>query len=160
MTKHLPAHTQRLAQLVNRPGGLTAEEAVTAAEQSLASLRDRGLSDIAETIRAMQAVAAAIAPDGSDDGAAELYRRSDSLIGIAGVFGRAGLSDVALSLCTLIERLQWARRWDCGAIKLHLDSMRLLSADGVNPAHVEMIGTALRQVVDRLQPPAGAARIN
>ncbi len=160
MMKHLPEHTRRTAQLVNRPGGMTVQDAVSAAEQSIAGLRDRGLADMAQTICGMQAIAVEIGPDGDDERANELYRESNSLIGVAGVFSRAGLGDVAMSLCTLIERLLLARQWDATAVKLHLDSLRLLSGEGISPAQMSVIGTALRQVVDRLQPATMPARLS
>lgn len=154
MTKPLPVHTRRLAQLVNRPGGLTVNEAVAAAETSLAGLRSRGELDTAATIAQMQALAIGLEPR-----ADELYRMSNSLIGIGGVFGWHAISDVAQSLCTLIERLRLNRHWDENAIKLHVDSLRLLSQNAIPADQVTTIGHALRQVVDRVQPgkPAGPA---
>ena len=104
MTKQLPAHTKRLAQLINQPGGITAQEAVAAAEQQLEGLRERGLSDITATIRAVQALASGLPPEELEARGNELYRMSNSLIGVAGVFGKSGVGDVALSFCTLIER--------------------------------------------------------
>ena len=67
MTKHLPLHTRRIAQLVNRPGGLTAEEAVVAAERNLAALHAGGVSEIAATIGQMQAIGRALR-GGMDNG--------------------------------------------------------------------------------------------
>jgi hypothetical protein len=159
MTKPVPAHTKRIAQLVNRPGGITATEAVAAAEQSLEGLRDRGLSEIAETIDRMFGIAKEIGRGPDTNRAGELYSQSNSLVGVAGVFGKNGLGEVALSLCTLIERLLLAKSWDGLAIQLHLDSMRLLAATSMGKSEVSAIGDALRHVVDRLpsKPVAGRA---
>ena len=77
---------------------------------------------------------------------------SNGLVGIAGVFGAAGLGGIALSLCTLIDRQQQTGVWDVEAVQLHLDSLRLLSETTVGEAEMVAIGTALRQVVDRLRP--------
>jgi hypothetical protein len=150
MMKPVPMHTKRIAQLVMRPGGITATEAVAAAEQSLEGLRDRGLSEIAETIDRMFGVAKEFGPNQDPHRAGELYTLSNSLVGVAGVFGKNGLGDVALSLCTLIERLLLAKCWDGQAVQLHLDSMRLLAATSMSRLEVSAIGDALRQVVDRL----------
>ena len=160
MTKHLPAHTRRLAQLVNQPGGITAQEAVAAAEQQLESLRERGLSDITATIQAVQALAGSLQPEELAARGNELYRMSNSLIGVAGVFGKGGVGDVALSFCTLIERMTLAQHWDRNAIQAHLDSLRLLSQDGVTQQEVVTIRAALRQVVDRLKPAVPPVRLN
>ena len=152
MMKQLPAHTRRLAQLVLQPGGITAQEAVAAAERQLEGLRERGLSDITATIHAVQALASGLPTEELQARGDELYRMSNSLIGIAGVFGKGGVGDVALSFCTLIERMKLARHWDRNAIQAHLDSLRLLSQDGVTQEDVVTIRAALKQVVDRLKP--------
>jgi hypothetical protein len=150
MMKPVPVHTKRIAQLVMRPGGITATEAVAAAEQSLEGLRDRGLSEIAETIDRMFVLANEMGLTQDPHRAGELYTLSNSLVGVAGVFGKSGLGDVALSLCTLIERLLLGKCSDGQAIQLHLDSMRLLAATSMSKLEVSAIGNALRQVVDRL----------
>lgn len=160
MTKRLPEHTRRMAQLVNQPGGITAEEAVASAEQRLEGLRDRGLSDIADTIARIHLVGAGLRQQWTEAGCGELYRSSNSLIGIAGLFGKAGLGDVARSLCTLVERSRAAREWDHAAVQSHIDSLRLLSGTAVSPAQVAMVAAALRQLVDRLQPPKAPGRLN
>ncbi len=150
MKKPLPPHSRRLAQLVLRPGGITASEAVAAAELKLEGLRDRGLSEIAATISRMQALAFAIPPNCPKQQGNELYVLSNSLVGIAGVFGKDGLGSMALSLCTLIERLLLAQRWDKPAVALHLDSMRLLCENTISAAELATIESALEQVVKRV----------
>lgn len=154
MRESLPSHTKRLAQLVLRPGGITADEAVAAAEQSLEGLRDRGMSEMAATLGRMNALAAELAPGDAAGRGSEVYTLSNSLVGIAGVFGRGGLGEIALSLCTLVERLLLAGRWDAQAVRLHLDTMRLLLDGTVSEAEMRTIGAALRQVVDRVRVPA------
>ena len=137
---------------------MTAEEAVTAAEQRLEGLRGRFLSDTAATIRAMHVLGSEIDPGPDETRAHELYRLSNSLVGVAGLFGNAGLSDVALSLCTLVERLLLARRWDRSAVQLHLDSLRLLSRDSVGQAEAATVCAALKQVVARPRSTTGAGQ--
>ena len=160
MTKQIPAHTKRIAQLVLRPGGITASEAVTAAERSLDGLRERGLSEITETIKHMYEAAEVLTLGLDERGARELYTLSNTLVGVAGVFGKQGLGDVALSLCTLVERLLLAKRWDVQSVRLHLDSMRLLADNSLSAAEVSRIGVALRQVVDRLQSVRPQSNLN
>ena len=159
MTKPLPLHTKRLAQLVHRPGGITATEAVAAAEQRLEGLRDRGLSEISSTLSRMQDLATDIAAGRADRQGSDLYTLSNSLIGVAGVFGKGGLGEIALSLCTLIERLLLVGRWDAQAVQLHLQSMHL-AENGVSDLEMKTIGTALRQVVDRVRPLAAQRQVN
>ena len=157
MTKLVPEHTRRLAQLVNRPGGLTVDEAVSSAEQSIVGLRDRGLATIADTFRAMQAIAGE-QTSFDEQRCRRLYQMSNSLVGVAGVFGKGGLGEVALSLCTLLEFALLTRHWDGDAIRLHLDSLRLLSCNDVSEVEVTTINAALRQVVERLRKPSNLSR--
>ncbi len=152
MMKRPSKHTRQLSELLHRPGGITADEAVTAAEQRLDGLRDRGLSDIAATIHDMVVLGSEIDVGPDEKASRELYRLSNSLVGVAGVFGKGELGDVSLSLCTLIERLLLARRWDRDAVQLHLNSLRLLSQDGISPVQTATVIAALRQVVDRARP--------
>ena len=160
MTKPLPAHTKRLANLVLRPGGITMNEAVAAAEQRLDGLRERGLSEMAATMDRMRMTASGVRPGADDRQGRELYTLSNSLVGVAGVFGKDGVGEIALSLCTLIERLLLAGQWDAAAVRLHLDSMRLLAETSVSVQEMATIGQALRQVVDRLRPPPPPGRLN
>ena len=160
MKKPVPAHTRRIAQLVMRPGGITVTEAVTAAEQSLDKLRDRGLAEISSTIERMSAAATELALGLDESRAGELYTLSNSLIGVAGVFGKDGLGEIALRLCTLIEMSLLAKRWDSQSVRLHVDSLRLLADNNLSPAEVAKIGSALRQVVDRLQSPRQPVSLN
>jgi hypothetical protein len=143
----LPPHTKRLAQLVNRPGGLTVNEAVAAAEGELIKLRDRGLSEIDETIGAMQKIADAFTQTQAKSAREELYSHANFLIGVGGVFERTDIGEVARSLCALMEVLMVSGSWDRAAVQLHLDSLRLASREDVSRAETEMVTAALRQVV-------------
>ncbi len=149
----LPLHTRRLAGLVNQPGGITVSEAVAAAETNLATIRDRGLEEITAIMLRIQALGESlrVTPDAALQ--MELYKASNSLVGIAGVFGLGGLGEVAFSLCNLLDRLRATGLWSFPSVRIHLDSMRLAQAGTLSEAEMTAIGAALRQVVDRVPPP-------
>ena len=147
---NLPLHTRRLAGLVNRPGGITASEAVAAAETNLATIRDRGMEEITATMARILVLGETLRRAGDPALQAELYAASNSLVGIAGVFGLGPLGEIAFSLCNLIDRLRAAGLWSSASVQIHLDSMRLAQAGALSPAEVASIGAALRQVVERV----------
>ncbi len=153
MSVNLPLHTRRMAGLVNRPGGITVSEAVTAAEANLETLRSRGLEEMAAAMARMQAIGEGLkaGPDPAEQ--AELYNLSNFLVGVSGVFGFGGLGEVAFSLCTLLDRMRMSATWSMPSIQIHLDSLRLAYAGNLQGAEMAAVGAALRQVVDRV--PAG-----
>ena len=150
MPINLPLHTRRMAGLVNRPGGITVSEAVMAAEANLETLRDRGLEEIATTVTQMQAIGDTLKAGPDAAGQAELYKLSNFLVGVAGVFGFPGVGEVSFSLCSLLDRLRTSGAWSMPSVRIHLDSLRLVYAGNLQGGELAAISTALRQVVDRI----------
>ncbi len=150
MSINLPLHTRRLAGLVNRPGGITVSEAVVAAEANLETLRDRGVEEIAAAVTRLLAIGDGLKPVADPAEQAELYKLSNFLVGVSGVFGLACVGEVAFSLCSLLDRLRTAGMWSVPSVRIHLDSLRLAHGGNLQPGEMAAIGTALRQVVDRI----------
>lgn len=141
----------RLARLVQGPGGLAAEEAVRAADAGLERIRDDVVREIAAVVARMQALGAAL-EGGPDEGALRsLYGLANSVVGMAGVFGMAPLGEVCFSLCELIDRMAVRQRWEPAAVRVHLDSIGLLrpGAPAGERGHEEIVA-ALRRVVERV----------
>ena len=147
---NLPLHTRRLAGLVNRPGGITASEAVAAAESNLATIRDRGLDEITAIMARIMALGDTLRTACDPAVQADLYAASNSLVGIAGVFGFGPLGEIAFSLCNLLDRLRAAGIWSMASVQIHLDSMRLAQTGTLGATEVAAINAALRQVVERI----------
>jgi chemotaxis protein histidine kinase CheA len=149
-TPRIPAHTRRLAGLVHRPGGLTEDEAVSAADANLETIRERTLQRMDGTLQLMDAIGRTLEAGIDRQALEELYAHSNTIVGVAGVFGMGGLSAVAYSLCELIDRMRTSRTWNAQAVSVHLDSLRLMRASG--PGHEENreMQAALRRLVDRV----------
>lgn len=130
----LPAHTMRWAGLVSRPGGVCAAEASAAAERSLVQMRGGALERIGATLRHMQTLAG----PGLATHWAELYRLANTLVGTAGAFGLGSLAAVALRLCAMIDRAPPAPQ-GLTAARLHVDSLRLVHAGGLDDAQARAI---------------------
>lgn len=146
----VPGHTSRLASLVNRPGGLTEDEAVSAATANLEGMRERTLIEIDATLQRMQAIGAALAAEPDPAALDALYGSSHTLIGVAGTFGLGGLSAVAYSLCELIDRMRTSRTWNPLAVRVHLDSLRLMQVAGPGERDGWQVRDALRAMVERV----------
>jgi hypothetical protein len=144
-----------------QPGGMTANEAVRAAEAKLGAIRERGLVEVAAMLARMGAIGLALNAGPDRTLAQELYRISNSLVGIAGVFGLGALGDVAFSLCTLLDRSLASGQWNMRPVQLHLDSLRLMQGSGLSVETVRAIGAALGQVAGRVPelPPAAGQSI-
>ncbi len=154
-TARMPAHTRRLAGLVHRPGGLTEDEAVEAADANLETIRERTLQLMDGTLQQMQGIGRTLA-DGSNQAALEeLYTHSNTIVGVAGVFGMGGLSAVAYSLCELIDRMRTSRTWNAQAVNVHLDSLRLMRMAGPGATENPEMQSALRRLVDRVPSTPG-----
>lgn len=153
MSVNLPLHTRRMAGLVNRPGGITVSEAVTAAEANLAGLRGRGLEEITTTLERIAVIGDALKAGPDEALQAELYTLGNFLVGVAGVFGMGGLGEVAFSLCSLLDRLRGAGWWSLPSLQIHLDSLKLVHAGNLQGPDLAAIGAALRKVVERVPTP-------
>ena len=149
MASSLPNHTRRLAELVHRPGGLTATEAVEAAELRLETIREASLKELAAMVEAMVLMGQELSKAWSTATCEKLYETSNSVVGIAGVFGVPELGEVALSLCTLLDRQTMAGSWNAAAVDLHLNSLRLICHTGAAVSNRPVID-ALHQVVARV----------
>lgn len=106
----------RLVKMLTAPGGIKAEDAIAKATLAVESIRE-------ESMVALDAKLTQLA-----DGAGDLdacYVLSNEIFAEAGVFGLDELSEVALRLCKLLMSSQ-AASLPPDAIKVHVDSMRLL----------------------------------
>lgn len=149
MAGSLPNHTRRMAELVNRPGGLTAREAVSSAELRLETIRESSLKELATMVDDMISMGDELSRVTCVMTSQKLYATSNSIVGIAGVFGMPELGEVALSLCTLLDRQSLAGTWHKGAVELHLNSLRLMCQGGATTLNRSVI-QALHQVVVRI----------
>jgi hypothetical protein len=150
----IPAHTKRLANKVNQPGGLTEEEAVTAATANLETLRDRTQHELDATVQLIRTIGQGLQSPPDPKSVRELYSLSNSVVAIAGVYGMGGLSAVAYSLCELIDRLRTSRTWNSSAVQVHIDSLLLMQGSGPGKQEELEVQHALRLVLERVPVPS------
>ena len=124
----------RLAELAGRPGGMTRDEAVSAAVESLESMRVQADREIRKAIAAMEDIA--IVGGALDAGKmAAVLRHADQVVTLAGMFGYTPLDTAARSLCDLADGLTRAGVFERAPIAVHVQTMHLLAPGSVNLSH-------------------------
>ncbi len=131
----------RIGRLLRQPGGLSAAQAVAAAQAQLAVAGHESLARVDELLQQMQI-------SGSERAhAGPLSVRVDEVAGLAGLCDLPALAGAAYSLRELIDRCTRAGRWNSDAVSAHLDSMRAIRMCADN---AESAVAALRSLVDRV----------
>ena len=150
--------TAPLAALIHQPGGLTANEAVKAANANVEELKFYAATEIGKLVSdLMTAGAACLAindPAARGTVLQQIYGLSNTIVGVAAPFGLKGLGMVAYSLCDLVDRLRSAGQWNAPAVRIHLDGMRLMHEAPQAEAEVEVIRSALSVMVERFSIPS------
>jgi hypothetical protein len=142
----------RLAELAARSGGMTRDDAVSAAAASMESMR----GDADGAIRAAIAALEKIVLDGrtSNHLAANqmsaILKHADQVVTLAGTFGYASLDAAARSLCDLTDGMLRASLQDCAPIAVHVQTLHLLAPGNgsLSPDHAAQMLGELAKVTD------------
>jgi hypothetical protein len=116
----------RLSKIIKQPGGTTVRGALKDAKRNLEQIRRECIAEIDVKLGLIQK---ALGPTDARPEDAELdalYRLSNDIVGMAGVFDMAELGEAAFSLCELLDRLKTADQWDRPAVEVHLSALTLL----------------------------------
>ncbi len=145
----LSAYKPRLASLLKRPGGVTAEQATKAAQDNLGSIRQQSLIELDKTVAELAGMREALKTEPFAAQADHLYALAGTVAGIAGAFGLSDVQAAASSLCELIDELDVQRRSSFEAIDVHLRGLQLLRTPGqeMSPGEAAAILAGLSDVV-------------
>ncbi|MCR5877638.1 chemotaxis protein CheE [Phenylobacterium sp. J367] len=135
-----------LAKTVVTKGGLSAEDAIAAAEARVEEVRQPTLEDLD---RGLAEIAALRERLGDGDAAAlqSMYQEANRIVAVGGVFGLGQLGEAAYSLCELISRFQAGGRFSRAMVDVHLDGLKLLrTPDEHDETHRDQVLSGLRQV--------------
>jgi hypothetical protein len=148
-----PANTfkyeNRLAKSVVTRGGMSAAEALSAAQQAVNEVREPTIAEIDANLRAIYALAEGMKATNAFDEEAlqKMYICANRVIAMGGVFGLGELGQAAYSLCELVSRFQTLERFQLSMIQVHVDGLRLLRNPGDHPAAIRAeVLNGLRQV--------------
>jgi hypothetical protein len=151
-----PRRPSRLAEMIDRPGGVSVGVALTQAKANLDGLRDQGQSIIVENIAALLAEPA---PDISETVRLDsAYAASSQIIDAASPFALDDLCTAAKGLCDLLDAAQRGGGFDWRIATVHAQAMKLLlalppDAPGTPEARTAIM-TNLGEVVRRKLPAA------
>ena len=142
----------RLAKLVQMPGGISLAEALDKADQNLEVVKDQYLAILDEKIARIEQLAGAAKPAPAT--VDELYAASNDMVTVAGVFALGELGQAAYSFCELLDRLRQTGAWSPQAVAVHVSAMKLLRHPQTADSHggCKAVLEGLRQVTDRAAP--------
>jgi hypothetical protein len=142
-------YENRLAKSVVSKGGMSAAEALSAAQQAVELVRDPTIAEIDSNLRQIYALGDQLkAAGGADEEALQqIYVCANRVVAMGGVFGLGELGQAAYSLCELVSRFQTLDRFVWSMIQVHVDGLRLLRQPGDHPAAIRAeVLNGLRQV--------------
>lgn len=148
---------QRLAELMRKPGGLPAEEALKLAEQNLDELRAPCVTELQTLLDAGEATFARLGADFDDAGVAELYETAVKGIGLGEVSGKASVDKALNSFCDLLDHLRTHQRYDREAVGVHLRAWRLLMSADLPAEGCQAVLSGLHKVSALYQSPKAEA---
>lgn len=116
----------RLATLVNRPGGRLRDEAIAEATRNLETVRGTSMDAIEDLIGDIerQCDDCCTAPKVACE---EIKRLANQIITISGTYGLSGLSEACKRLCDLISAAATRPKVLQGPLSVHVGAIRLLS---------------------------------
>jgi hypothetical protein len=120
----------RLAALMNAPGGISAAGAVAAADRNLEAVRETSVRAVLRLIDEMAAVCGDAARPALSK-PPELYGLSNQLFGLAATVDLSLLAEAAYAFCGMMDRMRRARRWDGPPAAVYIEALRSVhGADG------------------------------
>ncbi len=139
----------RLIELLKRPGGITAEQATTAANANLATIRRASLAELDKVVARLLDLREALRTDPSPALTDRLHALAGTVTSIAGSFGLADVQAAATSLGELIDELDNQKRTSFEAVDVHLRGLQMLRTPGLDatPQDAAAILAGLAEVV-------------
>ncbi len=142
-------YENRLAKSVVSKGGMSASEALSAAQQAVEQVREPTLAEIDANLAEICALGERLkAASGADEEALQsMYVCANRVVAMGGVFGLGELGQAAYSLCELVSRFQTLDRYQGSMVQVHLDGLRLLRSPDDHSAEIrQQVLAGLRQV--------------
>lgn len=142
----------RLARLLAEPGGVRVSDAIHKATENLETIRSSCLETIDRCLSEIEGHHLSGGRKPSEETKDHVYRLSNEIHGLAGVFGLKQLGEAAYSLCELVDRLRASGAWRRDAVEVHVSALRLLR----RPEHApdpDAVLQGLRRVTERAPKP-------
>ena len=140
----------RLAKVMRLPGGTTVRSALKDVKRNLEMIRRDCIAEIDIKLGLIQQACAQGEERPSDADLDQLYRMSNDIVGMAGLFDMVELGEAAYSLCELVDRLKASDQWDWPAVEVHLSGLRLLRRAKPGAPENQHVLAGLRKLTARV----------
>jgi hypothetical protein len=129
-------YENRLAKSIVTKGGMSASEALHAAQQAVEQVREPTIAEIDASLGEIYALGDQLkaANTGDEEALQKMYICANRVVAMGGVFGLGELGQAAYSLCELVSRFQTLERFHWSMIQVHIDGLRLLRHPGDHAA--------------------------
>ncbi len=140
--------TNRLAEVVRRPGGRTVREAVAGAEARIADIRDDCLATLEDKRARLQPLVQAAKDTPGGEAVAALYDLANQIFSLAGAFGLPDLAEAAYGLCELVDDTGERGSINWSAVDVQVNGVWFLAsvASAQDPARRAAILQGLRDL--------------
>jgi hypothetical protein len=147
----------KLAKLLAEPGGKPAIEALQDAKVNLAELQPECRSELNALAERIEQCFERTPPGGDEQSTVEFYNLAAGGVGLGAVAGLEAVDDTLVSLCNLMDYFQVHGRWDHEALRVHVQTLKLLvSSAELPPQAVEAVVAGLQKVNAYYKPAADA----
>ena len=128
----------RLQEMLNRPGGVTRDQALEGAMTHLQEISGESDAIIDTAIAAIEAIAGEARMNRlTPEQMRAILEQADQIVTLAGTFGYTVLDSAARALCDITDGLLREGKGDAAPIHVHVRALRLFSPSGVKPGHDE-----------------------
>lgn len=124
----------RLTQMLARPGGITREEALSAAISNVRAISGEGDNEIENAIAKIEAIAASARGTISKDQLTKILEEADQIVTLAGIFNYTWLNMATRKLCDMADGLVQAGLEDLAPILVHVSALRFFAPSGAAPS--------------------------
>jgi hypothetical protein len=128
----------RLATMIDESGGVTVGKALEHADELLGDLKAESLQVVEAAVAALEAMTAT-APANPGPWLEDIYRLAADVLKGVGPFGLEDMAKASFSLSELADRFRESGRCELAPIQVHVQSLRLLLANGLPAAAREEI---------------------
>jgi hypothetical protein len=147
----------KLAKLLIDPGGKPVVEALEEAKANLSVLQPECRAELEVVARQIEECFDRTPPAGDGPSTVEFYNLAAGGVGLGAVAGLASVDDTLVSLCNLMDYFQVHGRWDHEALRVHVQTLKLLvSGADLPPAAVEAVLAGLQRVNLHYKPAVDA----
>ena len=148
----------KLAKLLIDPGGKPVVEALADAKANLVELQPECRAELASLAEQVEACFERTPPAGDGPSTVEFYNLAAGGVGLGAVAGLAAVDDTLVSLCNLMDYFQVHGRWDHEALRVHVQTLKLLVSGAELPESAVAAVLAGLQRVNAHYRPADDAK--